>query len=662
MHQIYSDLFGRILILVINQSLTLVMKLTNLTLFLFILPVIAHGQKKIRLNNFDRSYFETTHCPYDSSAGAFYILDYGKSRFDHNFEIELTHHVILKILKSEQYELADINIPFDKDDRVSAFEAASYNLEDGKIVENRLKRKDAIIEKVNDNMNSFNFTFPNVKEGTIIEYTYKVNYGSVERLNTWYFQTSIPVMKSQYEVIIPTFFKYERMYQGYFPLQKADVRFEVLPIGTGLTSNHQVHNYVGKNIPAFKNEPYITTSQDYISKIDFELKRYDLPGQPPKVFIPESFLEISKENYDSDYWHGSITNSKYTRDIVEVLKGSSENDLQLAESIYNYVRENFEEDYEVDLSTQKKVLQEKKGRASQINRVLAAMMNEAGFETNLVRLSTRNNGKIWKHIAIADQFNHTIVRSIIGDEKILMDATEISIPFKALPDYCINGEGLLISQNPEWVPLIPNKNNSLTFGGNFELEEDLLIGEFTRKRSGYYAWNFLDNVDDIEEFKQSFNENMETWIIDDHEVNVIEDKATIEEKIQVEIEGKVDDVGDVIYLSPIIFNQLENNPLRSETRMFPINYNYPKSETHYYQIKLGDAYEVVELPEQLSIAIPNRGGKLLFNVTQNGNIITIMCRTQTSKVEYPAELYSHLREFYAQKIEKQGEQIVLRRK
>lgn len=638
------------------------MRNTCLLLAILAMPLCVKSQKTIKLNEFARSYFDMTHCPYDSSAGAFFIKDYGKSRLDHNYEIEFTHHVILKILNPEEYDRGDIKIRFSKNDRVTNFEAASYNMVDGQVVESKLKRKDAIIENVNDNVKSFNFTFPNIKEGTIVEYTYKVNYGSITRLNTWYFQTSIPVLTSQYEVVIPTYFTYERMYQGYLPLKTADVRFEVLSIANGVRTNHQIHNYVGENIPAFKNEPYITTRGDYISKIDFELKKYALPGDGSKVYIPDSFEEIGKQNFESDYWHGSITASKYTRDVVDALKSAHSTPIELAEGIYNYVRTNFVEDYDIDLPNQKRVFQEKKGTAGQINRVLAAMMNEAGIGANLVRISTRKNGRIWKHIAIARQFNHTIVSITIDDERILLDATEKNIPFNVLPDYCLNGEGLLISPNPKWVSLNPNKNNSITYGGTFELTDGILIGEFKRKRSGYYAWNFLDNTKDLDEFKDSFNENMETWIIDNHEISGLQNDVTLEEDIEVEIEGKVDDVGDLIYLSPILYNKLETNPFKSPTRSFPINYTHPQSQTHYYQIKIADEYEVVELPKPLSVALPENGGRLIFNVSQNGNMITVMCRTQINKVEFPAEQYPYLREFYAQKIEKQGEQIVLRRK
>lgn len=633
-------------------------------LFCILLSVCfsALSQKKIRLGNFDKKYFTSTHCPYDSSAGAFYISEYGKSRFDHNFEIEFTHHVVLKVLTPEEYDRGDVKIRFAKNDRVSGFEAVSYNMEDGKIVENVIKRKDAIIEDVNDNVRSFNFTFPNVKEGTIIEYTYKVNYGSVVRLNTWYFQRSIPVLRSQYEVIIPNYFTYERMYQGYFPLKTANVESKILPIGSGGSTDHQIHNYVGVNMPAFKNEPYITTKEDFISKIDFELKRYDFPGQSSRVYIPESFIAIGKQYYESEYWQGAVTDSKFTKDVVAQLKETSTNEAELARSIYYYVRDNFSEDYDVDYPTQKKVFQEKKGTANQINKILASMMYEAGIEANLVRISTRKNGKIWRHVAIDRQFNHTIVQANVNRENVLLDATEKNIPYEVLPDYCLNGQGLAITYNPSWVALEANKNNSITYGGTFELTEDLIIGDFTRKRSGYYAWDFLDNNEDLDEYKESFDENMETWIIDSHEISDLQNETTIEESLAIEVEGKVDDLGDVLYLNPIIFNQLEANPFKSPKRSFPINYGYPTSETHYYQIQLGDAYEVVELPKPLSVALPNNGGNLIFNVTQNGDVVTVMCRTQIKKIEFPAEEYPYLREFYAQKIEKQGEQIVLRRK
>ena len=60
--------------------------------------------------------------------------------------------------------------------------------------------------------------------------------------------------------------------------------------------------------------------------------------------------------------------------------------------------------------------------------------------------------------------------------------------------------------------------------------------------------------------------------------------------------------------------------------------------------------------------MPENGAKYIYNVSQNGNLITVTSMFHINKslftqIEYPA-----LREFYSQIVSKQAEQIVLKKK
>lgn len=637
----------------------------SLLISILITASFVSFSQKVKLGEFDEKYFTMTHCPFDSSAGAFVIKDYGVSRLDHNYEIEFKRHRIIKILSSEEYDLANVKIRYSKRDRIGDFKAVSYNYENGQVVETELKRRDAVIEKVNDDIQSFNFTFPDVKEGTIIEYSYSANYGDVTRLNTWYFQSSIPIIQSKYEVWVPSFFEYERMFQSYFPLKTATVRTENRPLGSGFTTPFQLHNYVAVNVPAFKDEPYITTTDDYISKIDFELKRYTIPGSGTKTYLPSNFASYASGLYEAEAWGKSIQDVKFVDDIVSVLKSSSSSDEELAKAIYYYVRDNFEEDYDEDYPTLKKAFNEKKGASWQINRILGAMLNQAGFESYLVRISTRRNGRVNKFIPIARQFNHTIVKTTVGETDYVLDASDKNTPFEALPKYCLNGEGLVIKPTLEWVPLEPFSSNGVIYNAEMELTEDgILIGNLTIRRNGYEAWEFKETIeeDGEDEYKEGFNENRETWIIDEHTIGELSEDHHMDESLVVEIEDKMDDLGDIAYLNPIILGQRLDNPFKKEERSFPVNYGAPFTITHIYKIKVDEAFIIEETPGPKSVALPNGGGRLLFSTSVNGNEINVMNRIQITKSEFPAEEYPYLREFYAQLVEKHGQQIVLKRK
>lgn len=635
-----------------------------LTVFIVFLSLTVQGQEKINFGDFDKKYLQMTHCPVDSSAGAFYINDYGVSWLRDSYEMEFQYHATIKIINKDKFDLANIKIRHSNDDRVSKFKASTYNFENGSVQETKMKRNEGLLEKVNSDINSFNFSFPDVKEGSIIEYTYTITSGDLTRLKTWYFQGSIPVLKSQYEVLVPNYFEYERLLQGYHSLYKAGIDLVNRPFaGQSVTFQH--HNYIATNVPAFKREAFITTSEDYISKIEFELKKYQFPGQMVKTYLPKSYSALALDMYESDYWHGSITNSKFTSEVVEVMKNNSDSKRDLAEAIFYFVRDDFTEDNDSDFPTVRKAFNERKGTSSQMNRILGAMLHEAGFEVNLVRISTRNNGNVNKFVPLASQFNFTIIKVKFDEEEFILDASDKNTPFEALPKYCLNGSGLVIGPVEEWVELNPFEKNSITYSGEFELIDDgYLEGIVTIRRTGYEAWEFKDDLDDggVDDYKESFFENRDTWEISDHEIGEMESGYIIDEKIEVEIEDKMDDLGDIVYLNPIIVGQVVDNIFKTEDRVYPVNFAAPFTITHLYKFKLNDEFIVDELPAQKSIALPNKGGRLLYSASNMNNEITVTYRLQISKSEYQAEEYPYLREFYAQIVEKHGQQIVLRRK
>ncbi|MEO9485805.1 MAG: DUF3857 domain-containing protein [Ekhidna sp.] len=639
------------------------MKLSLAAFTILISFHISFSQTKIQFGEIDEKFFSMTHCPFDSSAGAFVIEDYGFSSLNAAYNLDFQYHGVIKILSKDELDRASIKIRHSNDSRITKFKASTYNYEDGKVVESSIKKSDAIIEKINDNTNSFNFNLPNVREGSIIEYTYSVTSGSLTSLKTWYFQSSIPAIKSQYEVMVPNYFQYERMLQGYHPLAKGEVTQKYSAIN-GQRVPFQHHNYIALNVPAFKTEPYITTTSDYISKIDFELKKYQFPNETEKVYLPKDYAALAKKMYESEYWHGNITKSKFTKDAVEVLKVTSNSKAALAESIFYYVRDNFTENYDNKYPSLKKVFSEKKGTGGDINMVLAAMLNEAGFDVNLVRISTRSHGKINPHVPIARQFNFTIVKVIVDESERLLDASDKNTPYEALPKYCLNGKGLVIAPTEQWVALKPFASNGTTYSGNFEVtEEGILNGNVTIRRMGYRAWRFKDDVEDdgIEDYKNSFYSNNETWNINNHELGELKEGYQLDEKIEAEIEDKVDDLGDVMYLNPIIVGQITDNPFKTEKRKYPVDYGAPFTNTYIMKFRLAKGLEVDELPQPKSIKLPNNSGKLLYSASFMNGEITITNRIQISKSEFSSSEYAFLREFYALIVEKHGEQIVLRR-
>src|SRR5690606_30544412 len=82
-------------------------------------------------------------------------------------------------------------------DKIISFKAVTYNLEGEKIVETKVKNSDIFTEKINKYWEVQKTTFPNVKDGSVIEYKYTMQSPFYRNIPRWYFQGSIPVMYSE---------------------------------------------------------------------------------------------------------------------------------------------------------------------------------------------------------------------------------------------------------------------------------------------------------------------------------------------------------------------------------------------------------------------------------------------------------------------------------
>ncbi len=631
-------------------------------LFSVLFPAFLTSQDGFKPGKIDPSFVKMEKCPFDSTARAYYILNYGETSIAHTMEVEFKNVVQLKIISKSEFDKADISIPYANGKSVLALKAYTYNMENGKMVATKVDKDGVFKEKVNDNYSKLNITFPNVKEGSVIEYSYRVNYGNYDRLNTWYFQTSLPVLRSEYHVVLPAYFDYQRLMTGYVSLQKATIDQENGYFGSNSVMNLH-HTYVGLNVPAFEDEPYMISKDDAISKIDFELRSVVIPGQYSRNYLPGSFGELVGKMLESEYWSKDINNAPFAKDVLESMLEGVETPREKAELIYEYIK-NFKKSSS-SASSLRSAFKDQEGSDFDLNRLLVAMLREVGISADPVRISTRSHGRVNQFVPMYRSFNFVIVKASLGDETLLLDASEKEHVFGVLPKYCINGSGLVIKPGPEeWVDLNPYSDNGKIVQATLELTEDaILVGDLIVRRKGYEAWEFDEELKDDgkEKYKEDFEKNKDNWLIEEHEIDDMDDPFSNQETISLELEGQVEDIGDLIYLNPVVLGQWKENPFKTVDRKFPVSYGATVSDTYLCEITIPEGMEVETLPEAISMALPNDGGTISYQVRQLGNRISINQRLRINKTDFSSEEYPYLREFYARIVAKQGEQIVLKR-
>ena len=83
------------------------------------------------------------------------------------------------------------------------------------MVETKLDVKEAVFkDKIDKNRTIKKFTFPNIKEGSIIEYEYKLKSDFIFNLQPWDFQGEYPRLWSEYNVSMPEFYYYVTLIAG----------------------------------------------------------------------------------------------------------------------------------------------------------------------------------------------------------------------------------------------------------------------------------------------------------------------------------------------------------------------------------------------------------------------------------------------------------------
>src|SRR5690606_23813208 len=119
------------------------------------------------------------------------------------------------------------------------------------------------------------FDFPNVKEGSIIEYGYVVKMPGIQYYKRWDFQSLIPKLHSEYIATIPKNYEFDVSLRGDLKLSdtKAEVQERCYHFGT-LYVDCSKFTYVMKDVVPLTPADYLNNPLDRASSVNFLLHKY----------------------------------------------------------------------------------------------------------------------------------------------------------------------------------------------------------------------------------------------------------------------------------------------------------------------------------------------------------------------------------------------------
>ena len=602
-----------------------------------------------------------------------------------SFSLEDHRHSVIHILNKKSYDEATIQIPLYKNDnfeeKIITFKATTYNLENEKVVETKLKKTDIIYEKVDKNRIMAKFTMPQVKEGSIIEFDFTTNSEFIMVPDPWYFQSvTVPVLWSEMNFSVPEFFDYRKLQVGYHPTYINETNsgrqnFTVMERRTGgssersqFTANISDYRWVLINIPALKEESYTRSVKNHIARLELLL----MTQRDPLQFhnYTTSWLEVMKDlNQSESFGQKLNTNNNWLGDELKPLYSKAGDQLEKARSIYAYVRDQYAHTGNSGIymtENLKSVFKAKKGTTAEVNLLLTAMLRYAGIDANPVVLSTSEHGYAFDYTPMISSMNYVIVQADIQGQRFFLDASKTRMGFNRLPVNCYNGNGRVADATALSILFTPDSLKET------EIDQYFIFADSTgkwegnvKKKLGYYKSYALRNkiatsgIDDyLKEVKKNYPENI---VVSDLELEALENlDAPMNVNYNIAIDVKDE---KIIYLNPTFNEGFKANPFSVENRSYPVEMPYMMSETIVSTIQVPPGYVVDEIPKQARVLLDDSGQNYFeYLISVSGNVISFRNTLKLTKTLFMPEEYTSLRVFFAEIIKKQKEQIVLKRK
>ncbi|MEO5684731.1 MAG: DUF3857 domain-containing protein [Chitinophagaceae bacterium] len=626
--------------------------------------------------------------PYDTGASAIVIADVGSSAFEGNskgwFSLIYKRTTRIKILNKNGFDAANVEIGLSfngyAEEKLDDVKAYTYNLENGKVVENKLDASSIFKDKLSKNYVVKKFTLPAVKEGSVIEYSYTIKSDFLYNLQPWSFQSEYPCLYSAYEVGIPEYFNYVTIGQGFLqPEVKASsypANFRItIPGGADrdesvtLDGTVYTRKWVVKNIPALKAENYTSAIKNYIGGVEFQLSSHQFTGGIRHDYMGNWLLLGKKLMEDESFGANLGKNNNWLDDELKIITKGATDKLEKAHKIFAYVRDNLtctDHSARYIETSLKDAYKKHSGSVADINLLLVAMLRHEGITANPVILSTKDHGFTSDIYPLIDRFNYVVCEADIDNVYYELDASSPYSGFGKLPPYCYNGHARVITKEAALpVYFMPDslREEKMTTVFIANDEKNGITGSFKSQLGYYESFNLRAKLKGAEKeylknikSAYSFDMNITEAAIDSLK------QPDMPALIHYEFAFKPSADENVLYFNPMMTEGYKTNPFKSAERTYPVEMPYTTDETYLLNMEIPEGYTVEEIPKSTKVAFNEDEGFFEYLVQKSADGIQLRSRLKINKATFTPEDYEGLRDFFAFVVKKQGEQIVLKRK
>lgn len=625
-----------------------------------------------------------------TAAAAEYLCDFGTTKIigakDH-FQVVFERTARLRINRKAGYDWATVHVPlYTKDnssERLTNLKGFTHNFQNSKISQVKLNPDPLFREKVDKNHVQVSFTMPDVREGSIVEFSYTITSDFVFNLQEWQFEHSIPARWSEYRVTIPQFYRYKTVTRGYLPFAVQESK--TVPYSTAYNMSSENHmapsqdalltgvalqlRWVMKNVPAFRSEPFMTTAYDYMRSVHFELAGSDFTGKDYHDLTGnwETLWKTLRE--DEEFGRALAAPGALSAEAKALqLKypAPAARAAAVLALVQRTVRYNGQQRVFASQPLRRTV-EKRLGNSADVNLLLVQTLREAGLPATPLLLSTRDHGRVQTTMPIITQFNYVAAHLVLPDNpNVLLDATEPQLPVGFLPERCLNGEGCLADAEGRWLPLKPVATHLEFQTAKLQLNPQGTLEGSTRLEYAGYAGVAARRTIRESSTGDYLGHIRQRWMDWQPTALQLQSVDSVHRPVAVELALSLpNDNPDatLVYLPLLKVLNATAHPFQSEQRVYPVDLGMPREYLGIVTLTLPPNFAVQELPANVALALPNGGGRFLYNISQpTPETVQVTTRLQLAKPSYPPEEYAGLREIHQRAAAKYAEMLVLRKK
>ncbi len=416
----------------------------------------------------------------DPEASAVILCDYGTVTV--SYLVLYTKFTRIKILKEAGCEYAKVEIPYRPYGNYEYFSkiiAHTINVTDnGTSVKTKVTASRITDIEIDQRHHKKVITFLDVKPGSFIEYSYELYSLDIVKLTNWYFQSTIPVVWSEYRINIPDKLNYLVTFQkgrnlDYDEQEDYSKRLQYLysnklkDVYEGIGGNNNIlyespkktikvymaHGkslrFVMEKMPGISPKPYNTDIFPFVKVHLYQVENplgYSYIPPLSAANVDYEVWEKTEYNYNSGaesdtYWLPTWEEATQNWIMSEFLGNRLSEDFNakgemdaiahtdstnILKGVYQFIKSNIKWDGTYSMYAIREfpeVLDKKSGNSGEINLLLINLLKKVGFKVNPVLIRTSELGRIENLYPEKGQFNDVIAELEINGKIIFLDAT-----------------------------------------------------------------------------------------------------------------------------------------------------------------------------------------------------------------------------------------------